>query len=233
MSKPIKLNFLKTGLLTLVVDDSRIGYQKYGVPVGGAMDSESASVANWLVGNKEKSPLLEINMAGPEIEFIDSCQIAITGANISPTINGKNIEMYQTQTIDKGSVLKFGKLVIACRAYIAICGKWEVKGWMDSKSPLIASNNASLNSIEITLSNNFIENRNSPKFNFDKGSSLIKVVKGPEFDWLDEKAKNILLKTTFHLLPASNRMGYRLTPSLPKIGSSMISSGVVPGKSVV
>ena len=38
MKKLIKLKFLKTGLLSLVVDDSRIGYQKYGVPVGGAMD---------------------------------------------------------------------------------------------------------------------------------------------------------------------------------------------------
>lgn len=229
MSKPLKLNFIKTGLLTLVVDNSRLGHQKFGVPVGGAMDNDSAEIANWLVGNQPGWPVLEINIAGPIIEFMDTCQIAISGADISPTIDGEPVNRYETITAEKTSILKFGELLKGCRAYLAIRGEWKFNGWMDPESPLNVSTISSLNSIEIIASNNFVQKRVSPKRNFNTDIKLIRVLHGPEFEWLGEEVKERLLNTTFYLLPSSNRMGFRLTPNLPQIGASLISSGVVPG----
>ncbi len=229
MTSLLKLKFIKTGLLTLVVDNSRMGYQKFGVPVGGAMDVDSANKANELVGNETQSSLLEINMMGPKIQFKNNCQIAITGANISPIINNEPIKMYETLSISKGTILQFGNLVNGTRAYLAIRGKWKVKDWMDEESPRVVSSINSLNSIKITPFGNFVPVRESDKIDFEHSNVVIKVIKGPEFDWLDNKVKSVLLKTTFYLLPASNRMGYRLSPNLPTIGKSIISSGVVPG----
>lgn len=229
MSKPIKLNFLKTGMLTLVVDGSRIGYQKYGVQAGGPMDDESAKLANWLVGNQPVGPVLEINMIGPEIKFIGSCQIAITGADISATIDGEPVNINETISVENASILKFGKLVDGCRAYLAIRGEWNFNGWMDVDSPVSLSTISSLNSIEIIASNNFVQKRISPKRKINSDVKSIRVLRGPEFEWLGEEVKEKLFETTFYLLPASNRMGYRLTPNLPQVGASLISSGVVPG----
>lgn len=229
MSRAIKLTFLKAGLLTLVVDDTRVGYQKFGVPVGGAMDAKSAKSANWLVGNSPNTSLFEINLVGPQIRFETDCQIAISGADISPTINGLGVAMYQTRTLKRGEVLKFGKLNEGSRAYLAIGGSWNVSNWMDKDSPKNSPTLKNLSSIEIKSTRKLSPNRKVEKPKLSESPVIIRAIQGPEYGLLPEDVNKILLKTTFKLLPASNRMGYRLSPNLPKIGSSIISSGVVPG----
>lgn len=229
MSKSIKLTFLKTGLLTLVVDSSRIGYQQYGVPVGGAMDSESARIANWLVGNESNSALLEINLVGPKIQFENDCQIAITGAFMSPTISGNNTEMNETLLVKKGEILNFGKLATGSRTYLAVRGSWQIAGWKNEDSSQNRFMVQGLNNIQILS-----PKMRSPHLKVTRSITvsrpvILKVMQGPEFDLLTKDVKQELLSAVFKLLPASNRMGYRLSPTLPKIGSSIISSGVIPG----
>jgi len=103
-----RLHFLKTGLQTTVQDQGRMGYQSYGVPISGAMDQQSANMANQLVGNTPDTPVLEITLLGPTIKFEGACQIAITGANLSPKINQQAVPLYSTITIKDGDVLSFG-----------------------------------------------------------------------------------------------------------------------------
>jgi allophanate hydrolase subunit 2 len=45
------LRVLAPGLMTTVQDLGRIGYQRLGIPVGGALDALSLRAANLLVGN--------------------------------------------------------------------------------------------------------------------------------------------------------------------------------------
>ena len=56
---------INPGLLTLVEDSGRYGYQQYGVPVSGVMDTFSHRVSNILVGNHELEAGLEVTMMGP------------------------------------------------------------------------------------------------------------------------------------------------------------------------
>lgn len=229
MNRPIKLTFLKTGLLTLVVDNTSVGYQKYGVPVGGPMDAKSAGLANWLVGNTPNTSLFEINIGGPQIRFETDCQIAITGADISPTINGIGAAMYETRTLKRGEALKFGKLNEGCRAYLAISGSWNVSDWMNTDSPKSSQTLKNLSSIEIKPTGKLSPYRKVEKPKLSESPVIIRAIQGPEFELLPEYVSKILLNSTFELLSASNRMGYRLSPNLPKIGTSIISSAVVPG----
>ena len=48
------------GLLTTVQDLGRRGYERYGVPVSGAMDAQALRIANLLVGNEQGEAGLEI-----------------------------------------------------------------------------------------------------------------------------------------------------------------------------
>jgi antagonist of KipI len=50
MSTPT-IEVLEPGMLTTVQDLGRFGYQRYGVPVSGAMDGLALRAANLLVGN--------------------------------------------------------------------------------------------------------------------------------------------------------------------------------------
>ena len=91
MDKLVTFTFLKAGMLTTVQDRGRWGYQAYGVPIGGAMDRRAAQMANELVGNPINTPVLEITLLGPSIQVDQTVQIAITGADLSPTINQQPI----------------------------------------------------------------------------------------------------------------------------------------------
>ena len=53
----------KPGWLTTVQDGGRRGYQRYGVPVGGAMDAFALRLANALVGNAPDAAALELTLA--------------------------------------------------------------------------------------------------------------------------------------------------------------------------
>ena len=114
----------------------------------------------------EKSPLLEINMAGPAIELIDNCQIAITGADISPTLDGVPVNMDETISVKKTSILKFGQLVNGCRAYLAIRGEWKINHWMNPESPINLSTISSLNNIQIVAPSDFISKQVCQKKTF-------------------------------------------------------------------
>ncbi|MDE3088416.1 MAG: KipI antagonist, partial [Chloroflexota bacterium] len=63
------MEVIAPGLLTTVQDLGRVGYQKFGVPVSGAMDSFALRAANALVGNSPDSAALEITVAGPTLRF--------------------------------------------------------------------------------------------------------------------------------------------------------------------
>jgi len=226
MNKRIKFQFLKLGFHTLIVDNNALGYQQYGLPVGGPMDENAAKAANFLVGNEPDSPLFEITLKGPEIIFEEDCQMAITGANISPKIDGNDAPQYETIYITQGGkTLSFGKLISGCRAYLAIRGKWRQEDQKASKKLAIERLNAT--NIEKVEWLGSLRRKEIPQ---PEGSTLVvNVQKGPEFTLLPDSSKTALFETTFSLLPESNRMGYRLSPKLPTINESIISSGVVPG----
>ncbi|MBV8441317.1 MAG: allophanate hydrolase, partial [Hyphomicrobiales bacterium] len=53
--------------MTTVQDLGRIGYQRFGIPVGGALDVLSLRAANLLVGNPPDVGGLEIIASGPTL----------------------------------------------------------------------------------------------------------------------------------------------------------------------
>ena len=65
----MSVTVLQPGLLTTVQDLGRTGYQRFGVPVSGAVDPRSASTANILAGNQEGEAVLECTLLGPRLRF--------------------------------------------------------------------------------------------------------------------------------------------------------------------
>ena len=128
------VKIINPGLLTLIEDSGRYGYQQYGVPVSGVMDTFSHRVSNILVGNDELEAVLEATMMGPQIEFMDQMAIAITGGNLSPVINGRAVPMWESIIVNKGDLLSFQGLRSGCRSYIAFSGGIKVPEVMGSKS---------------------------------------------------------------------------------------------------
>ena len=233
-------HFLKAGLQTLIQDRGRIGYQSYGVPVSGVMDKKTAALANELVDNSSDTPVLEITLLGPTIKIEGDCQIAITGADLSPKVNKQPIQLYQTINIKDRDTLTFGGAKNGCRAYLAIRGKWQIKKWLDSYSALPYSGDTATPDSLIQKGTNLqietisaIPIKSIPKENQSNFSKKvrIRVLPGPEFEEFSNYTIAYFFSRGYQLTNDSNRMGYRLDATLidfkPK--REVISSGIMPG----
>lgn len=239
-STSVKLHILRSGLLTLVQDLGRTGYEAYGLPRGGALDRQAARMANHLVGLPEDAPVLEITLQGPEIRFDGDLQIALTGADLQATLDGQTVKSYQTLAVKKGQVLGFGRPNAGCRAYLAVRGRWQLPEWLGSYSGLKVSGaywpkgshlergKAIMISPLEPITPRKIPKKDRP---YHSHQLTVRIVAGPEFSWFPERAIRHLTTHIFSVGPDSNRMGYRLRESLPGtgIGRELISSGIIPG----
>ena len=244
----VALNFKTAGLKTSVQDFGRAGYQHLGIPSGGAMDRFSATIANRLVGNDDHASLIEVTLLGPVIEISGDCLIAITGANLSPQINGQAIPMWETVAIRGKQRLSFGARQTGCRSYLSISGELNVPRWLGSVSPSPSGSNSTTNyrslkgqtlsvsvAQKLDFKRSFPPDRRPTRLVENSNSTLesaVPIVPGPEWDWFSDQQQTAFLNHQFEILPNSNSMGYRLSSFLDSdagLKQSMISSAVVPG----
>ncbi len=132
----IGIDVLKAGTQTTVQDyPGRIGLWDVGVPPSGPMDNLAFQLANKLVGNSDNAAGLEITLTGPTLQFRNDAIIALTGAQMAATLDGKSINFWQAITVKAGSILELGKLSDAgMRSYLAIKEGLQVSDYLKSKS---------------------------------------------------------------------------------------------------
>lgn len=129
---PIKV--ISAGLATTIQDLGRPGYYHLGIPISGAMDRLALRAANLLVGNDEGAACLEAVFMGPELEFTEDTQVAITGGELPPKVDGEIKETWTTLNVKKGQVLSFDYLRSGARAYIAVAGGIDTPPALGSRS---------------------------------------------------------------------------------------------------
>lgn len=117
---------LHPGVLTTVQDRGRIGHQRMGVPVSGAMDQLSLRIANLLVGNDETAAALELTLVGPTLRFDERTLIAFAGAEIGAYVDGTRIPAWRPVCIAAGSIVTTEAASRGCRAYLAVGGGIDV-----------------------------------------------------------------------------------------------------------
>ncbi|MGM0214520.1 urea carboxylase [Enterococcus sp. AZ109] len=115
------LEVLEGGLHSTLQDyPGRVGYWGVGVPPSGSMDALSGRLANKLLGNPVEVPVIELTLAGGKWLFRGELEFALTGANLKPQLDGKNIPMYQAIKAQAGQVLSFGESTTGMRTYLAV-----------------------------------------------------------------------------------------------------------------
>jgi len=227
------ITILRAGAYISLVDKGRFGYQKYGVPISGAMDRHSAIAANVLLNNHNDEALLELYMPGHRLQFSNKAKIAITGADANIYLDDRTITSNQTHIIESGSKLSIGNFNKGAYIYIAVEGGLESKKILGSRSPLSNMYSRQLrtgDTIQTCLSNK-VQASNSliAPMNIDC-KSKISARPGPEWDLLDQEAQMAITKSEYSISQQSNRMGYRLMGNpLSQKNISIYSSPVMPG----
>ena len=232
----------KAGLLTTVQDRWRYGYQRYGMPVSGAMDVFSLEMANLLVGNDPGDACLEATISGPELEFTGATWVAITGADMDPQLNGQGIPMNTAIDVRPGDRLGFRGLRSGCRAYIAFAGGIAVPLVMGSRSTYLRAGiggfqgRALMSGDELPL----VESKGRPRLKKIpeglipeyKHEQTIRIISGPEAHYFEIAGLRSFLSTEYTVTAKSDRMGYRLSgePIRHKEGmTNIISAGISMG----
>lgn len=227
---------LSDSIQTSVQDLGRKGYRSFGVPISGAMDKYSAILANKLLNNAEDLPVLEITMSGPKIMFEDHTLFVLTGADLSPALNGEPIQMNHAYSVKTSDVLSFGKMNMGVRAYLGVKGGFLTEKVLGSYSMYegitpksivkkgdrlrIASYDSEL---EITASKIKVKPSHFT-------TSKLEVTKGPEFNRLTKEQRDKLFSMTFKIDPLCNRMGYQLKNKFPPLkNNEIITSITIPG----
>jgi antagonist of KipI len=238
---------IQPGVLTTVQDRGRYGYQQYGVSVSGAMDKSALRLANLLVGNDDGEAALEITIVGPKLWALRACRIAITGADLSPQINGVPIKTWQSTEVQEGDLLLFGAARSGCRAYLAVYGGIEAPLIMGSRSTHILSKLGGLNGRALVKGDRLsIRNANENRPPLNPGFSLsqekipryrsewaIRVIPGPQADYFTRQGIATFYSAEYVISPQADRMGYRLNgPKIEHKASADILTDATPSGSV-
>lgn len=128
------IKVLKPGLATSIQDLGREGYYHLGIPPSGAMDSYALRAANLLVGNTPGAAALECTLLGPELHFTEDALVALSGARMTPRLDGAEMPLDEAFSVRAGQVLKFDYLKAGARGYLAVAGGFAVPEVLGSRS---------------------------------------------------------------------------------------------------
>ncbi len=237
------LTVLKAGMMTSVQDGGRIGWQRFGVPVCGAMDPEALAIANILCGNDETEAALELTGAGCAVRFESPNIFALAGADFSPRLNGVPIETGRAVLAKKGDLLETGFAKKGFRGVLAVAGGFDLPPVMGSRSTDLKGRFGGFEGrllrdgdvLPFRDAQLWLPNLPDRRADLLRGSAdtPLRVVLGPQDDSFSPRGIKTFLSGTYTVTSKSDRMGYRLDG--PKIeyakdkDGNIISDGIVMG----
>jgi urea carboxylase len=238
------LEVLKGGVEATVQDyPGRLGYWDIGIPPSGPLDDYSFRLANQLVGNRPGDAAIEIAAGMFSIRARSDMVVAVTGAEMQPTLGGNPVSMWENFLIKEGEDLSFGiAKTSGFRAYVAFAGGIQVPDYLGSKSTFAAGGfggfqgrvlktgdvleiGESKKEREGLVQRRVVENA-KPKFT---QTLEVEVTVGPQAapDFIKEEDLEAFFSEVHKVDRNANRLGYRLTPRQWKWARS---DGGVAGK---
>ena len=240
------VTILRPGLMTTVQDSGRPGHQHEGVPVSGAMDVASMRAANRAVGNPSTAAALEITLGGVEARLEHAGVLAVTGADLAATLDGRAVLPGTAMPHAAGSVVRFEARRRGARAYLALDGGLALPPCLGSRSTDLASALGGLDGRRLQAGDRVpVEpppagRRGGPSGPpatqtalrpLPPGGARVRVLPGPHGEWFPPAALDRLCRTRYEVTSESNRMGYRLRGAepLPREAGDMISDATCAG----
>jgi len=232
----------RPGLFTTVQDAGRWGYQHFGVPVAGAMDSASHRLANAIVGNDPSAATLEITLVGPELECGRPTLFAVTGAEFDVCLDGVGVATNTSYLALPGQVISFGERRSGARAYLSVAGGFDVPWVLGSRSTHAASRMGGLSGRPLRTGDSLAVAPGAstpvrkgatrvPAFRVPKGGARVRVISGPHAQMFGVSGLRAFERARYRVAPESDRMGYRLEGERIRTSgdASVISSAVSLG----
>lgn len=234
------IRILDPGPRTTVQDGGRVGQLRYGIPPSGPVDRFAFVLANRLVGNADGAAALECTLVGPRFEAEAACAVAVTGADMPLSLNGREAPRWATVALRAGDVVRVGPARSGVRGYVAVAGGLDVPLVMGSRATYLRGRLGGVEGRALRKDDRLrvfpaapprarrVAPRAIPEYG---GEPTLRVVLGPQADRFSKEGVGALLGGSYEMLPQSDRMGARLRG--PRIahtrGHDIISDGIALG----
>jgi len=232
----------RAGIHTTFQDKGRENLNHIGIPISGVMDKRNFILGNSLIKKNINSAVIEFAYQGPLLKYYGkTIFIVITGnvqfqilKNNNQIING---ETYKVYLIEDSDQIDIQSTLNSVYGYLSISENFKLdKIWnsisINTKAKIGSNNGEKIsNHQKINIDHN---NKNiniaSLKYTNYKTTS-IRVIKGPNFEYFSDKAKEIFLNNEFIVSKFTDRMGMRLEGQILEniINTNIKSEGIVRG----
>jgi biotin-dependent carboxylase-like uncharacterized protein len=182
---------------------------------------------------------------GLRLKALNEFVIAITGGDVSPSLNGEPLEMWRTHLLIEGDVVSFKKIRSGCRAYLSASGGFIVPEVMGSRSTYLSGKFGGLEGRSLRKGDILFRpdspsplNRLGLRFPeewiplFEKEGTL-RVIPGPQDHHFTQEGFQTFCSSAYQVTPRCDRMGVRLDgPKIERrtdVEESIISEGFLSG----
>ena len=226
----MSIEVIEPGVLTSVQDAvGRAEWRHVGVPVGGASDLWNARLANRLVGNPDRSALLEMTLLGPTLRIGRRCRIALTGG-LAATLDGMPLGPNVAREVRPGAMLRVGDGEGA-RAYLAVAGGLAVEPVLGSAATELRTGFGGHHGRALRAGDllQMHAPRDGPVLRWTGSwpTGPIRIVAGPHAEHFPPDA---LTRNAWRVGPAADRAGVRLEGSpLAAAAGEVLSMGLPLG----
>jgi len=211
-----------------------------GYAPAGALDRAALRTANALVGNAPGAAGLEIALAGAEFEAVGDVIIAVTGADLTPLLDGEPLPLYHAAAMRGGMCLRFAAARSGLRAYLAAAGGIVTPEVLGSRATDLIPGIGGLEGRLLRAGDQVpVGEAGAPGVGYAMATPRAiapagihpRVIWGPEDDWFSEEARRAFVGSTYRVSQRGDRTGTRLVgEALPLSTSrSLASEGAAPG----
>jgi antagonist of KipI len=213
---------LDPGFLTTVQDLGRLGFERYGVPVSGAMDTFALRAANLLVGNQPDAAGLEFTAAGPILYAWHDCLVALGGYGFALEMDGTEYPSWMAVLVRQGGTVRLIPNEQSGWGYLAVSGGILVPEVMGSRSTYLRGGFGGVSGRKLAagdllpvpqlakdaflLAGSELGPENRPRYN---ENPIIRVVLGPQADAFSKAGLFTFVENEYILSETADRMGYR------------------------
>ncbi len=237
------LRVIDPGVAATLQDCGREGYQRFGVPVSGALDKVSLAIANTLAGNAPHEAALEVLAAGLTVMVCAECVTLAVAGTAGPFVLETaqaiiRIPPFRSFTARRGDIVRFPSPKGGAVFYVAAAGGFDVPSVFGSKSTYRRAALGGFNGRALQAGDGlplrFAAASAPEAFSLEVSLSapdVLRVMRGPNAGYFTPAAFETLLTSAYTVAPASDRMGLRLQgqPLERAIEGELPSQGTTAG----
>ncbi len=230
------LHVRSVGPSVTIQDAGRPGYLAEGLSRGGAVDRLALLEGAALLRQSENCAALEMAAVGGVFEATEDLRVALTGAPMRATIEGRKAAWNASHLLQAGSKLSIGAVDAGCYGYLHIGGGIQTEPLLGSRSVHLAAGIGGR-----VAAGDFIEAGPERRGDFglkldckDRlGGGSVRIVASLQTDLFSTEEIDRFERSRFQKDIRANRMGVRLHTEHAgfesKVGLSVVSEIIVPG----